>query len=219
MSFMFIIYAPIFLLVLYLVVGISIDIIAWLIGAIRQRRMARLLANCKKQWLGRERSAASPPQPSVPIAANTLENGQGGQGQAADSAAAAPVDDGWNGEERRDKARRLRPFRDYAELDKALDAVLQAEQKEARYKLDHCDIWHAIGWVQQRAVNDVRRLIASIPRDTAHGVWQEALCLQLVKLADRYRQDPPDDDDWRIDDQLSFYGPTVWEFIRAITLN
>lgn len=135
---------------------------------------------------------------------------------------ATPPAQGWNGVERRGQPRTLRSFRDFAELDEALDATMQAEQAEARHKLANSDVWHAIGLVQQRAVDDVRRLIGAIPRDTGHATWQQSLCQQLLVLADRYKNDPPDDDDlyWRIDDdQLSYYRPTVWEFVRAITVN
>lgn len=222
MAFLSIIYIPIVLMLLYIVVGISIDALDWFIDAIRQRRMTQLLARCKKQWWGRPASLNGTPKVPTPVAANAVINEPAEQAKASNRMAAEPSRKAWNGEERRGKPKTLRSFRDYVEIDDALEAVLQAELEEARYKQANSDFWHAIGLVQMRAIDDVRRLIAAIPREAGHVLWQRNLYEELVTLSNRYKQEQPVEDDlyWRIDDdQLSYYGPTVWEFVRAITEN
>jgi hypothetical protein len=237
MALQFFIYLPIFLFLLYLVVGVGIDVIAWLIDAIRQRRMARLLAGCKQLWWGQGSGADIAPPVAAPMADNRVdipraiadtapapvsvaERADPGHVAAQSLRVVSRPAQAWNGVERRGQPRTLRPFSSYAELDEALDETLRAEQAEARYKLENSDVWHAIGQVQQRAVDDVRHLIASIPRDTDHSIWQQSLYRQLLLLADRYINDPPENDElyWHIDeDQLSYYRPTVWEFVRTMT--
>lgn len=239
MALQFFIYLPIFLILLYVVVGVGIDVIAWLIEAIRQRRMARLLERCKRLWWGQGSRGDIAPQATAPMADNradipraiadpapapfsVTERVDPGHAAAQSVRAVSRPAQAWNGVERRGQPKTLRPFSTYAELDEALNTTLQAEQTEASYKLQHCDVWHAIGLVQQRAVDDVRHMVATIPRDTDHTIWQQSLYRQLLLLADRYINDPPKDDElyWRIDDdQLSYYRPTVWEFVRAITVN
>lgn len=222
MAFLFIIYVPILLVLLYFMVGISIDAIDWLIEAIRQRRMTRLLASCKKLWWGRPASVDTPSEVPTLVAANTVINEPAEQAKASNRLVAEPCREAWNGEERRGKPKTLRSFRDFVEMDRALDVVLQAELEEARYKQANSDVWHAIGLVQMRAIDDVRSLIAAIPREAGHVLWQRLLYEELVILSNRYKQEQPVEDDlyWRIDDdQLSYYGPTVWEFVRAITEN
>lgn len=239
MALQFFIYLPIFLLLLYVVVGVGIDVIAWLIEAIRRWRMARLLAGCKQLWWGQGGGADIAPPVAAPLADNradipraisytapapvtVAESAEPGHAVAQSLRTVSRPAQAWNGVERRGQARTLRSFASYAELDEALNATLRAEQAEVRYKLENSDVWHAIGLVQQRAVDDVRHLIASIPRGADHSIWQQSLYRQLLVLADRYKSDPPDEDElyWRIDDdQLSYYGPTVWEFVRAIAVN
>lgn len=132
----------------------------------------------------------------------------------------APVRNGWDGVDRRGRPQQLRPFADYAQLDAALNGVLEAELAEANMKIANADVWHAIGRVQLAAVHDVRQTMQSIARDVPHREWQQQLYQRLLTLAERYR-DPPPAGEWDAlshldDDQLSYYGPTVWEFIRAI---
>lgn len=127
---------------------------------------------------------------------------------------------GWDGVDRRGRPKQLRPFAGYAQLDAALNGVLEAELAEANMKIANADVWHAIGRVQLAAVHDVRQTMQSIARDVPLRAWQQQLYQRLLTLAERYR-DPPPAGEWDAlfhldDDQLSYYGPTVWEFIRAI---
>lgn len=223
MAFFSIIYLLILLYLMYYVVGISLDALDWLINVIRRRQMARLMARYKKQWWGKKSGLVQTLKVETTVALDTVaDKVEPKQEDRRCSTVESACKVVWTGVERRGKPKTLQPFRDYVELDEALDAVMQAELAEARYKLANSDVWHAIGQVQMRAIDHVRSLITSIPRDSSHTIWQRSLYDKLVILSNRYKQEQPVEDDlyWRIDeDQLSYYAPTVWEFVRAITKN
>lgn len=195
-----------FAVILLLIFLSGLRLVRYGLQALKRRQSEQLLEQCKMQWWGAE-LPSDYPRFGVQIASKFSESGQLKSAR------------NWKGFERRGSCLQFKRFRNYGEIEHALNAVLASEMAVAENKLANSSIWHGIGRVQALAIHDVRSVIDSISRDKPHDLWLSELYAQLKQLSDRDAEEMPPDvlECGCVPKELRrYYRSTVNECMRAI---
>lgn len=115
----------------------------------------------------------------------------------------------WDGVERRNQNKPIRSHPSREVLCEQLKEVYEYEYKQAKAYSDR-DGYRLAGSVQMSAVKIVGGILDSMPTDMSGDELAAWLYPKFRSLANRYK------DYSEYDDHLSYFGSTVWAFIRIL---